>query len=53
MRLEVFVCDRCGWKKRLDVTKQHWCPTCASKQETELRPVRIKPIAFVPANKTH
>lgn len=43
MRTEIFVCDRCGQRKRLDRTKQHWCDACASKQETEMRPVGSKP----------
>ncbi len=46
MKTEVFVCDRCGERKRLDRTKQHWCVSCAGKQETEMRPVRIKPISI-------
>ena len=46
MKTEVFVCDRCGSRKRLDRTKQHWCEFCAKKQETEMRPVRIKPISI-------
>ena len=46
MRTEIFVCDRCGERKRLDRTKQHWCPTCSKKQETEMRPVRVKPFVL-------
>ena len=45
MKTEVFVCDTCGERKRLDRTKQHWCGHCAGKRETEMRPVRIKPNA--------
>lgn len=53
MRTEVFVCDRCGQRKRLDRAKQHWCDACARKQETEMRPVRIKPISAVPVQPTY
>ena len=43
MRTEIFVCDTCGQRKRLDRSKQHWCPNCAGKKETEMRPVSVKP----------
>lgn len=43
MKTEVFVCDTCGERKRLDSRKEHWCESCAGKKETEMRPVRIKP----------
>jgi ribosomal protein L37E len=42
MRKELFVCDRCGHRSRLDSTKRHWCTICVNAEETELRPVRIK-----------
>jgi len=45
MKKEVFVCDRCGQKRRLDITKQHWCEVCAGRKETEMRPVRVKSLA--------
>ena len=48
MKTEVFVCDRCGERKRLDRAKEHWCARCAGKQETEMRPVRIKPFVLLP-----
>ncbi len=46
MKTEVFVCDRCGERKRLDRSKQHWCEHCANKQPTEMRPVRVKPFSL-------
>lgn len=46
MKVELFVCDRCGQKKRLAPSKQHWCEFCAKKQETEMRPVRTKPFTL-------
>lgn len=52
MRTEIFVCDRCGQRKRLNRAKQHWCEVCASKQETEMRPVRIKQIFNSPLQAT-
>ncbi len=42
MKTEIFVCDNCGERKRLDRSKQHWCTVCAGKKETELRPVSDK-----------
>jgi len=42
MKKELFVCDICGDRKRLDSTKRHWCTVCIGREETELRPVRIK-----------
>ncbi len=42
MKKELFVCDRCGDKKRLESAKRHWCTVCMSDKQTELRPVRIK-----------
>jgi hypothetical protein len=47
MRTEIFVCDTCGERKRLDSRKEHWCKECAGKKETEMRPVRIKPLSLV------
>jgi hypothetical protein len=44
MKKEIFVCDTCGWRSRLDITKQHWCKECTARKgkETEMRPVRVK-----------
>lgn len=50
MRTEIFVCDTCGERKRLDRTKQHWCTHCAGKKETEMRPARVKPIPVAGLN---
>ncbi len=46
MKTELFVCDRCGQKKRLARSQQHWCEFCRSKKETEMRPVRVKPFSI-------
>ena len=45
MKKEMFVCDTCGRKERLDITRRHWCQACAGRKETEMRPVRVKPLA--------
>lgn len=47
MRKEIFVCDVCGHRKRLDVTKRHWCEVCALKKENEMHPVRTKRVSPV------
>ncbi len=49
MKTEIFVCDNCGERKRLDSRKEHWCEHCAGRKETEMRPVRIK-LAAIPAS---
>ena len=48
MKTEIFICDNCGERKRLDSRKEHWCERCAGKKETEMRPVRVKPILVAP-----
>ena len=48
MRTEIFICDNCGERKRLSSALEHWCEQCAGKKETEMRPVRIKPVAILP-----
>ncbi len=48
MRKEIFVCERCGERKRLDPRKQHWCGSCAGKKETEMQPARAKTFSAKP-----
>jgi hypothetical protein len=49
VKKEVFVCDHCGIRKRLDASKRHWCENCASGSPVEMRPARDKRTA-TPAN---
>ena len=42
MRKEVFVCDNCGMRKRLDSAQRHWCEECKTSSPVELRPARDK-----------
>ena len=42
MRKEVFVCDNCGARKRLDSAQRHWCEECKTSSPVELRPARDK-----------
>jgi len=39
---EVFTCDKCGIRKRLDGTKRHWCDSCTGGTPIEMRSVRDK-----------
>jgi predicted amidophosphoribosyltransferase len=39
-RAELFVCDNCGMRKRLDRGKRHWCDNCSSGSSFEMRPVK-------------
>ena len=39
---EVFVCDHCGARKRLDKTKRHWCEDCTRGTPVEMRRARDK-----------
>jgi hypothetical protein len=34
---ELFVCDNCGARKRLDRHKRHWCDDCARGTPVEMR----------------
>jgi len=40
VRKEVFVCDHCGIRKRLDSSQRHWCEDCTSRSPVEMRSVR-------------
>src|SRR3954468_5800582 len=42
VRKEVFVCDNCGMRKRLNSAQRHWCEECKTGSPVELRPVRDK-----------
>jgi hypothetical protein len=55
VRKEVFVCDNCGARKRLDSAQRHWCEECKTSSPVELRPARDKrPVpAPVPATSTN
>jgi hypothetical protein len=41
-RTEIFVCDRCGARKRLASAKRHWCADCQRDSPIEMRPSRQK-----------
>jgi hypothetical protein len=53
VRKEIFVCDHCGARKRLDSAQRHWCEECTTSSPVELRPARDKhtPVK-VPAKQT-
>ena len=39
---DVFVCDHCGARKRLDRNKRHWCEDCTRGAPVEMRRARDK-----------
>ena len=39
---EVFICDKCGVRKRLDSSKRHWCDLCTHNAPVEMRPAKDK-----------
>ena len=43
---EVFVCDKCGARKRLKSAMRHWCDVCTVGAPVELRSVRDKRVRF-------
>jgi hypothetical protein len=37
MKKELFVCDSCGARTRLDIRKRHWCSECNQGAPVEMR----------------
>ena len=53
VRKEIFVCDHCGARKRLDSAQRHWCEECTTSKPVELRPARDKrPVEAIPETQT-
>jgi hypothetical protein len=42
MKKELFICDRCGLRKRLPSAARHWCDNCDYGGHFEMRPARDK-----------
>jgi hypothetical protein len=42
MKKELFICDRCGLRKRLPSAVRHWCDNCDYGGQFEMRPARDK-----------
>jgi hypothetical protein len=42
MKKEVFVCDTCGARMRLNSAERHWCEVCTLSSPVEMRPTRDK-----------
>jgi hypothetical protein len=42
MKKELFVCDSCDARKRLDRAERHWCDVCTKGSPVEMRHVRDK-----------
>ena len=41
---EVFICDGCGTRTRLNSAQRHWCTVCILGSPLEMRPTRDKRI---------
>jgi hypothetical protein len=37
MKKELFICDSCGARTRLDNTQRHWCGVCNQATPVEMR----------------
>ena len=44
MKKEVFICDNCGTRNRLNSAQRHWCALCLLGSPLEMRPARDKRI---------
>ena len=42
MKKEVFVCDNCSTRMRLNSAERHWCDLCTLGSPLEMRPARDK-----------
>jgi hypothetical protein len=42
MKKELFVCDSCSTRKRLNSAERHWCDACNRGAPVEMRHVRDK-----------
>jgi hypothetical protein len=42
MKKELFVCDNCGTRTRLNNAERHWCDVCTKGSPVEMRHVRDK-----------
>ena len=42
MKKELFICDSCGARTRLDITQRHWCGVCNKGAPVEMRYGRNK-----------
>jgi hypothetical protein len=40
--MDVFVCDSCGMRKRLERNKRHWCDNCNRGTPIEMRRAKDK-----------
>jgi hypothetical protein len=39
---DIFVCDSCGARKRLESRKRHWCDNCSRGTPVEMRRAKDK-----------
>ena len=46
VKKELFICDRCGMRKRLPSAARHWCDNCDYGGHYEMRPAREKKLVL-------
>ena len=51
MKKELFICDRCGLRKRLPSAVRHWCDNCDYGGHFEMRPARDKKLVITSRGK--
>jgi hypothetical protein len=51
MKKELFICDRCGARKRLPSAARHWCDNCDYGGHYEMRPARDKKLIITSRNR--
>ena len=42
MKKELFICDSCGVRTRLNIAQRHWCSACNQGAPVEMRYVKNK-----------
>lgn len=47
-KLDFFICDHCGNRRRLASAKRHWCDLCTHIAPVEMRLTREKRLTFTP-----
>jgi len=43
---DIFVCDDCGARKRLERNKRHWCDNCTRGTPVEMRRAKDKRLDY-------
>jgi len=52
VRKEIFICENCGLRQRLDSSQRHWCEQCTHIAPVEMSPARLKKMQATPPQET-